>query len=137
MKSPRYVSGSTRNGEFVDNQTGFPGAVSGSPAPTFLNGARFLMEPPVPIYGRVACHTASRHGFFPGLVTRRLVTAGSPVILLRATGFSRTHYWAKIFETSAIDCILLCIKNDILHKKDFERNILFFRVKVGKKIVEI
>ena len=48
LKSPRYVSGSTRNGEFVDNQTGLPGAVSGFPAPAFLNGARFLMEPPVP-----------------------------------------------------------------------------------------
>ena len=31
----------------------------------------------------------------------------------------------------------LCIKNDIVHKKVFKRNILFFRVKVGKKIVEI
>ena len=48
LKSPRYVSGSTRNGEFADNQRGFPGAVSGFPAPAFLNGARFLMEAPVP-----------------------------------------------------------------------------------------
>ena len=64
-------------------------------------------------------------------------TAGSPLVFLRAAGFSWTHYWAKIFETSPIDCILLGIKNDIRHKKVFKRNILFFRVKVGKKIVEI
>ena len=34
-------------------------------------------------------------------------TAGSKFNLLRVALFSRTHYWAKIFETSAIDCILL------------------------------
>ena len=48
LKSPRYVSGSTRNGEFVDNQKGFTGVVSGFPAPAFLNRGRFLIGAPVP-----------------------------------------------------------------------------------------
>jgi hypothetical protein len=34
-------------------------------------------------------------------------TAGSPLVFLRVMFFSWTHYWAKIFETSPIDCILL------------------------------
>ena len=33
-------------------------------------------------------------------------TAGSPLVLLRVALFSWAHYWAKIFETSPIDCIL-------------------------------
>ena len=48
LKSPRYVSGSTRNGEFVDNQRGFPGVIFGFPAPAFLNRGRFLIGAPVP-----------------------------------------------------------------------------------------
>ena len=54
LKSPRYVSGSTRNGEFVDNQRGFPGVIFGFPVPAFLNRGRFLIGAPVPmcdIYG--------------------------------------------------------------------------------------
>ena len=48
LKSPRYVSGSTRNGEFVDNQRGFPGVIFGFPVPAFLNRGRFLIGAPVP-----------------------------------------------------------------------------------------
>ena len=49
LKSPRYVSGSTRNGEFVDNQRGFPGVIFGFPVPAFLNRGRFLIGAPVPM----------------------------------------------------------------------------------------
>ena len=51
LKSPRYVSGSTRNGEFVDNQRGFPGVIFGFPVPAFLNRGRFLIGAPVPSGG--------------------------------------------------------------------------------------
>jgi hypothetical protein len=51
LKSPRYVSGSTRNGEFVDNQRGFPGVIFGFPVPAFLNRGRFLIGAPVPTGG--------------------------------------------------------------------------------------
>ena len=50
LKSPRYVSGSTRNRGFVDNQRGFPGVVFGSTAPAFLNRGRFLIGAPVPMH---------------------------------------------------------------------------------------
>ena len=45
------------------------------------------------------------------IIFRYAHTAGSAVNVLRVADFSWTHCWAKIFETSAIDCILLCVYN--------------------------
>ena len=70
LKSPRYVSGSTRNGEFVDNQRGFPGVIFGFPVPAFLNRGRFLIGAPVP---SVCPHLAAgmkMHHILPPAVCR-------------------------------------------------------------------
>jgi hypothetical protein len=81
--------------------------------------------------------------------------AGLPFNLLRAVCFFWTHCWPQIFETSAIDYILLGIKNDIRHcgthffqrqsqKKQMIRNmrwgkkiVMFKKTFAGKKVAEI
>jgi hypothetical protein len=56
------------------------------------------------------------------------------LIFLRVALFSWTHYWAKNFETSPIDCILLGIKNDIRHKTILSGTYFFFASKLEKKL---
>jgi hypothetical protein len=67
-------------------------------------------------------------------------TAGSPLVFLRVMFSSRTHYWAKNFETSAIDwapksfSVIVQGKNSawIVEEKNFPN---FFRAKIILKIL--